>query len=525
MTITTIGNELQAARQRRNLTQRRLAVEAGIGRATLAGLEAGRGTVAALVTVLTVLRHRFCNQPSETALGPWMAARRKEAGLSQDVLVDNAGVSKAAIVKVERGRGHVSTLLAMMRALGLPSTICANEDSALAAVLPPRILQGDCRVHMAELVSEGVQFDALITDPPYHLSALPRRTGRKPSAAGPEGDVASSPYEASKTGFLGEAWDGGGVAFQRTLWRAAFDILKPGAHLVAFGGTRTFHRLAVAIEDAGFEIRDTIMWVYSSGFPKSHNLNGELRGRGTALKPAYEPIIIARKPMRGLSVAQNALKYGTGALNIDSCRVPLADEQEVRLPDGAFPDHLRRAEIEAERYRRNWYRRQSVHASSLSMSGALGAVDLLPYQSSGRWPANIVHDGSEPVLADFRRRTKGIIRKKRGLQQDLVGPSADEQDPHLDHLSPSRFFYSPKASAADKGAGNSHPTVKPNELMRYLVRLVTPPRGTIFDPFAGSGSTGVAAVQEGFGFVGSEISPDFCAISRKRMAAALPANA
>ena len=371
---------------------------------------------------------------------------------------------------------------------------------------------------MRELATEGVQFDACVTDPPYHLS-IAKRFGRKNSAPLKGGESGSAnPYRAMANGFMGQDWDGGGVAFDADTWRVVYNVLKPGGYLVAFGSTRTFHRLAVAIEDAGFEIRDTISWVFGTGFPKSTSVGrgiqglrqgsarysgrtmpsaeggavpgsllrematGEWTGRtveitdpdaqrwngyGTALKPAYEPIIIARKPLSEGSVAKNVLKHGTGGLNIDGCRVTGADGTE-------------------------------------------------------RWPANIIHDGSDAVISSFSSPTTEATTRdqRRPILRSHPTPSngMDATVAPNDAINPARFFYCAKASASDRGSGNHHPTVKPNNLMRYLVRLVTPPGGTVLDPFLGSGSTGKAALEEGFGIVGCELMPDYVRIARSRIA-------
>jgi site-specific DNA-methyltransferase (adenine-specific) len=325
------------------------------------------------------------------------------------------------------------------------------------------ILHGDCREVLDLCVADN-SIDAVVTDPPYGL------------------------------GFMGKDWDHGvpGAHF----WAEALRVAKPGAHLLAFGGTRTYHRLACAIEDAGWGIRDCLMWIYGSGFPKSKNLEG---GRGTALKPAWEPIILARKALEG-TVEQNAAKYGTGVLNIYGCRT-----------------------------------------------------------NAGRWPANLVHDGSDEVVRVFPQSNgqQGDLvghskaRKSQGIYGDM--PAARDALRRGDTGSAARFFYCAKTSKKDRDEGcemlppvtttdgrkvdienpylrtkttrrNSHPTVKPTELMRYLCRLVTRPSGVILDPFMGSGSTGKAAALEGFRFIGIELEAEYVAIARARIAAATPAR-
>jgi len=362
---------------------------------------------------------------------------------------------------------------------------------------------GDCRERMAEMPDASV--DSIVTDPPYGLS------------------------------FMGKGWDHGvpGVEF----WAEALRLAKPGAHLLAFGGTRTFHRLTCAIEDAGWEIRDCVMWVYGSGFPKSHDVSkaidkaaGAVVGRGTsgstaiwsdgdmgnyditalatdaarqwqgwgtALKPAWEPVIVARKPLAG-TVAANVLEHGTGAINIDACRV-------------GTTKHVPASESKASGYMGGW------------TGGYSGGDGSNP--NVGRWPANLIHDGSEEVA-------------------DPLGSAA-------------RFFYCAKASKADRDEGcegleerltlrygekaqgplpkqtpskpapqrNHHPTVKPTDLMRYLCRLVTPPGGLVLDPFCGSGSTGKGALLEGFRFIGIEREEEYAEIARARIAAAVPEQA
>ena len=326
------------------------------------------------------------------------------------------------------------------------------------------IINDDC-LHAMELLEDN-SIDSIVTDPPYGLS------------------------------FMGKDWDHGipGVAF----WKEALRIAKPGCHLLAFGGTRTFHRLAVAIEDAGWEIRDTVMWVYGSGFPKSHNLKGEWQGYGTALKPAWEPVIVARKPIDG-TVANNVLKWGTGGINIDACRVPLNGDKPYSYPNGSGGSH--------------------------------GPVPIRIHYDNpvygnpqGRFPANLIHDGSDEVVGEFPNVKAGVaIRHRSGgknCHSDINKPPMDDMG-YGDSGSASRFFYCAKASKSERGEGNNHPTVKPLALMRYLCRLVTPPDGVVLDPFCGSGSTLVGALQEGFRYIGIEKDPDYVNIAYARTKHAL----
>jgi DNA modification methylase len=304
------------------------------------------------------------------------------------------------------------------------------------------ILHGDCLGVLQTLGDASV--DAVVTDPPYGLS------------------------------FMGKRWDYDVPSVE--VWAECLRVLKPGGHLLAFAGTRTQHRMAVRIEDAGFEIRDMIAWVYGSGFPKSHN--GPWGG--TALKPALEPITVARKPLAG-TVAENVLRHGTGGLNIDGCRVATDDK--------------------------------------------LGA-NVEKSEALGRWPANLIHDGSEEVLAAFPQ-APGQLAKASTSDTQRAGQNAygvmargsNGQAPRGDAGSAARFFYCAKASKADRGAENAHPTVKPTDLMRYLVRLVTPPGGVVLDPFMGSGSTGKAAALEGFDFIGIEREAEYVEIAKARVAA------
>jgi site-specific DNA-methyltransferase (adenine-specific) len=478
-----LGKELVRARQHRRMTRSALAMDAGISRVTLANLEAGRGSLSSLIAVLTILGHRFADQFPEVELGRSIARSRKRAALSQERLCALARVSKPALVRVERGEGNVATLVAAMDALSLSLSLVDVAIEATPLPLPAataRLLHGDCLDHMRRFVQQERMFDAIVTDPPYHLSSTRR---------------------SKRTGFMQQSWDGGNIAFDPDTWRAAFDVLKPGGHLVAFGGSRTFHRLTVAVEDAGFEIRDVIMWVYGSGFPKSMNLRGRHAGQGTALKPAFEPIIIARRPIAETSVASNVVRFGTGAMNIDACRVPTNHNIEVGRAGRSLGFSL------------------ALMGAGLPVTAGERAT-----QNRGRWPANIIHDGSPAVLAGFpdTRRSRGGGGNKT-VGKTLYGRfdvSYYDGDMGVgDEGSAARFFYCPKASKADRGAGNVHPTTKPNDLMKYLARLVTPPRGVVFDPFMGSGSTGVASIQEEFSFVGCEQQAEYIEIARRRISA------
>lgn len=386
---------------------------------------------------------------------------------------------------------------------------------------------GDCLEVMRGMADNSV--DAIVTDPPYGL------TTNKKGGTGTASVNLESPYGRARIGtgngpggFMGMKWDSDVPSVE--IWAECLRVLKPGGYLLAFAGTRTQHRMAVRIEDAGFEIRDMIAWVYGSGFPKSHN--GPWGG--TALKPALEPITVARKPLVG-TVEANWREHGTGALNIDACRVDLdgAANPSIARRQGAI-NHLstrKAAEAEAEGKLES---RQSEGAYRAERKGEL----------LGRWPANLIHDGSEEVLAAFphapgqQRDTGPMFARTAQVYGEYAGVS--EHRARGDSGSAARFFYCAKASPEDRNEGligftitqdnevqispskNHHPTVKPTDLMRYLCRLVTPAGGVVLDPFMGSGSTGKAAVLEGFQFIGIELDSNYAAIAEERIRVTQP---
>jgi site-specific DNA-methyltransferase (adenine-specific) len=385
-----------------------------------------------------------------------------------------------------------------------------------------RLEHGDM---LAILPTLGQRFHAVVTDPPYGLN------------------------------FMGRKWDKD-IAFQRDTWALVGSVMLPGAHLVAFAGTKGAHRMACAIEDAGFEIRDTLAWLYGSGFPKSHNVskamdraagaerevvgahpapaaslgaNGiygnagkdawrdtikarsvsltapatdaarEWEGWGTALKPAYEPIVLARWPMSAKTVAANLAEHRCGAINVDACRI--GTEGGSTIASGV--DRLNAANA-AQGYRPGTYQK--------------GLAE--PPAPNGRWPANVVHDGSEEVLAAFPDSNVSGSAKNGGRSDarpvGMFGAKA-QGTLHNDSGSAARFFYSAKADAGDRLASR-HPTVKPVDLMRWLVRLVTPMGGHVLDPFAGSGTTGMACMAEGFDCTLIEREAEYAADIRRRIA-------
>ena len=449
------------------------------------------------------------------------------------------------------------------------------------------IRHGDSRDVVATLPDASI--DSVVCDPPYALVSIVNRLGAADAAPIKDRDGV---YQRAAAGFMGQKWDTGETAFSVAFWRDVLRVLKPGGHLIAFGGTRTYHRLACAIEDAGFEIRDQIQWLYDSGFPKSHDvskgidkrrdwsalpkLQGAIRaarvalgisqseaarrigligpgeslggggfmwfetgkrvptrdqwpalksalhlgddfdacfeqaerevtgqhevwtdrtnyaitsrdglrrdipatdaarqwqGWGTALKPACEPIVLGRKPLIG-TVAANVLAHGTGAINIDGCRIHADDAKPITYTS-----------------------RRTAPGATQNKTGATKFEDGTTFTGTtkeGRWPANVIHDGSDEVVAAF------------------------PTDP-VDDTNAARFFYSAKADATDR-LGSKHPTVKPVDLMAYLCRLVTPPGGTVLDPFAGSGSTGMACLREGFNAILIEREAEYVADIKRRVA-------
>jgi site-specific DNA-methyltransferase (adenine-specific) len=408
------------------------------------------------------------------------------------------------------------------------------------------LLKGDCRVLLAGLPDCSV--DSVVTDPPYEL------------------------------GFMGKSWDATGIAYNQEVWEQCLRVLKPGGHLLAFGGSRTYHRLGCAVEDAGFEIRDQIMWVYGSGFPKSLNVgkaidkivgadrevvgvgtSGKVRhvlnaantpdtfggeyeitkaaseeakrweGWGTALKPAHEPIVLARKPLDG-TVTNNVLTHGVGALNIDGCRVAGDAGSGV------------------------WGTSNATVNQSRMFNGSRNPDYRSEQHTAGRWPANFIHDGSDEVLELFPETAAGARPAKANKPtgehyEGGWGPISDGERVTFQGGSAARFFYCAKASRSERNAGldhlepqrhsdrpsddkpggdnprnrtntpqtNFHPTVKPLALIRYLIMLITPPNGTVLDPFLGSGTTAVAATQLGFSWVGCELTADYWPIIEARV--------
>ncbi len=376
-----------------------------------------------------------------------------------------------------------------------------------------QIEHGDCLEVMAKMIEAGIQVDSVVTDPPYHLKSIVKRFGADNAAPvkikkfpGQTG----SPFARSARGFMGKQWDGGDIAFQPETWKLCLDLLKPGGHLLCFGIPKQFGFMQVAVAEAGFELRDTILWLFGSGFPKSHNLDGGWEGWGTALKPAAEFICLARKPFKG-TVAQNVQNHGTGALNIDGCRVMAEPGESL---DGG------RVSTKTEGWDRPWKHDEKA----VKACRERGKENVAKAEQLGRWPANVVHDGSPEVLAAFPQ-SAGQQGDVRGTEPSHTGDENTACYGEFNRVpfgkrgdtgTAARFFYCAKADSGDR-LQSKHPTVKPVDLMAWLVRLVTPPGGTVLDPFAGSGTTGMACIREGFNAILIEREAEYVADIKGRL--------
>ncbi len=342
---------------------------------------------------------------------------------------------------------------------------------------------GDCLEVMKDIPDNTI--DSIVTDPPYG------------------------------TKFMGKKWDYMVPSVEK--WEEILRVLKPGGYLLSFGGCRTYHRLVCNVEDAGFEIRDQLQWVFGSGFPKGQNISrgidkmfgvlkaeeaDQLEGWNTALKPAHESIVLARKPISEKTTIENVLKWGTGGLNIDECRIRTKDK---------------------------WKASGKQSAKSISLQGGKDGslnISVSSTHDKGRWPANIIHDGSDEVLDLFE-----AFGTNKGQQADLKGTEPSRKTSTCygeyerqgvfkkrnDSGSAARFFYCSKASKSERGEGNKHPTVKPIALLKYLIKLITPKGGVVLDPFIGSGSTAIAAKELGFNWIGVEKEEDSYGIAKKRI--------
>jgi DNA modification methylase len=407
-----------------------------------------------------------------------------------------------------------------------------------------KIHNEDCRETMKRMPDNSI--DSIVTDPPYEL------------------------------GFMGKKWDNSGIAYNVELWKECLRVLKPGGYLLAFGGTRTQHRMVCAIEDAGFEIRDTILWIYGSGFPKSLDIlkaidkqagakrenilneNGEQvwtsqkqgkksmfdggkerpatypatywQGWGTALKPAVEPICMARKPLSEKTVAQNVLKWGTGGININGCRIELDGTENL-----------------------NAIQKGNIYGNGEIYGKAEQKHITSTYKSNDRFPANVILSDDEEVLSQFPNSTSGKMDSiSKGKNYGIYGKYAGHHvTAEASEGSAARFFYIAKSDQSERNDGlhqfdkkfdssrpwcteesdrdriatrlvsksgkNNHPTVKPIKLMQYLQRMVTPKGGLTYDPFGGSGTSALSASNEQLKWILSELSPEYCDIATKRI--------
>ena len=437
------------------------------------------------------------------------------------------------------------------------------------------------------MIEDEVFVDSIVTDPPYHLTSIVERFGKDNSAPAQYGTDGA--FKRASTGFMGKEWDGGDIAFRQETWELCLKVLKPGGHLLAFSASRNYHRMAVAIEDAGFEIRDQIMWLYGSGFPKSMNIGkaldkklgneriktgekkthsnkgikqseqrtaigagafgqeveedvtvgtSEWEGWGTALKPAHEPLVLARKPLSEKSVVDNVLKHRTGGINIDECRV---EGNDAKYPDTNpdFRDQGRQSKEnmgidklsfgQTENVKRKKVVRKSRTDDSVFNNGnsSFRAEGTLYADADprGRFPSNVMHDGSDSIKELFEDKSRYFYcaktskaERNQGLDNFPIknkkggGGTSNNVWYEDDVNSASGKFGSEKAPSK-----NVHPTVKPIKLMKYLCRLITPKGGTILDPFMGSGSTGMAAKEENFDFVGIEKEEEYFNIATARI--------
>jgi site-specific DNA-methyltransferase (adenine-specific) len=350
------------------------------------------------------------------------------------------------------------------------------------------IIHGDCLEVLMTLEDNSI--DSIVTDPPYEL------------------------------GFMGKSWDSTGIAYNVELWKECLRVLKPGGHLLAFGGTRTYHRMTCAIEDAGFEIRDCIQWLYGSGFPKSHDISKAINkklgtypqapeaqkweGWGTALKPANEPIVLARKPLSEKTIAENVLKWGTGGINIDDCRIAydMSDTNPATNP-------LYRKE---NGYKTNYG--IDSNPSAYALKKEEGTMNI---NNQGRFPANVILDEEAGRMLDEQQEGASRFfycakasKKERNMGLEDVEPATVDDGRNKPIDNPFLRGKTPRQ--------NTHPTVKPVKLMEYLITLITPPNGIVLDPFLGSGTTALAALNLGRFFIGIELNEEYVEMARRRVA-------
>jgi len=444
-----LGASLRKARRSSRLSQRTLAEKAGIDLATVQGLEGGKGTLLPLFAVLNVLAHRFRDHQEPDDFGGWIAAKRKAAGFSQEALAALIGVSKPTIIQIERGRGNIRSLFRVFDALAISPTLSPQNAAATA----PRFIvyEGDNLAHLKTLPDSSV--DSVVTDPPYGID------------------------------YMASDWDGSVPAVE--LWKEVIRVLKPGGFLLSFGGTRTYHRMVVAVEDAGFEIRDQISWLYGQGMPKSRNVSKDIdriqggkrgvvgrikdtgyaranaehggqtrnvteydvldnnpitedaakfHGYGTGLKPAQEPIVLAQKPLaKKQAIAKNIISHGVGAMNIDACRVP-GENPSTAISEAAFKAGGHPGKPGE----------QSTNLTNRISFETYTAPH--PAEALGRFPANVIHDGSPEVLATFpyTKTRKGKKNAKSGFGGGLGERGAELSLNGRDEGSAARYFFCAK---------------------------------------------------------------------------------
>lgn len=396
------------------------------------------------------------------------------------------------------------------------------------------IYVGDCIEVMRTL--EANSFDSIVTDPPYGIGFMGKawdgkdiqdRYEKRNAAQSRDPSASVNGAHRSKAAAAG-AYDlsmSGMRAFQEFSreWAVeALRVAKPGAHCLAFASPRTFHRLVCGLEEAGWEIRDTLMWVFGSGFPKSRN--GDWGG--TALKPAWEPIVMARKPIKG-TIAQTFVEFGTSGLNIDACRIE-GEKPDTSNLRGAIPcrHDERRPRAPRDRAGEESANRRYTESGATSFAATPGPRGG---DADGRWPANLMHDGSIEVTTHLKGSARFFYCPKASQADRNDG--CDELEDRLFGMSNAAIAAAARGEYYDNGDGgmnavrsakNHHPTVKPTELMRWLCRLVTPANGLVLDPFCGSGSTGRAAIAEGMRFAGIEMNHEYARIAEARTAAVQP---
>lgn len=417
-----------------------------------------------------------------------------------------------------------------------------------------QLILGKCEVVLKTLKDNSV--DAIVTDPPYHLTSIVKRFGKEGSAPAQFGKDGA--FARASKGFMGKEWDGGDIAFNVDMWRECLRVLKPGGHLISFSSTRTYHRMAVAIEDAGFEIRDMLEWVYAEGFPKSLNIglaidkkNGvesniietktikklptcgiinyekegwrkggydleyekkearnEFNGFGTALKPAHEPIVLARKPLSEKTIVDNVLKYGTGAIDIDGCRIP-SNEKFGTVSTPNFKDVGKKS-------------KEVIGKSALSFGQVQNAERISYEQNSvGRFPANIIvtddalgQENSRYFDIDIWATRYGLIQIPKPCKKEKNDGCEEMEERPTGH---GNFQNSPEFERFNTKNQNFHPTVKPVNLMAWLVKLISKKNDVVLDPFMGSGTTGVACMQLDRNFIGVEMESDYIKIAEARI--------